>query len=170
MFHLYWQISSRGTSRKSTRLRWVVSARNRQHWRRFTASRCSTEQLLKSLRFSHTTADLKHNFYSSTVISKCNLTEQPKTFISPPLRTNFAGLCLEIVDRRVDLIEAKQGHSLHADETPYETTTDYKDMIDSTGNRTATVDTSGLFDDIGKSRSRIIRITICLCSITIIRT
>ena len=169
MFHLYWQISSRGTLGKSTRLRQVDSARNRQHWRRFTASRCSTEQLLKSLRFSHTTADLKHNFYSSK-ISKCNLTEQPKTFISPPLRTNFAGLCLEIIDRRVDLIEAKQGHSLHADETPYETTTDYKDMIDSTGNRTATVDTSGLFDDIGKSRSRIIRITICLCSITIIRT
>lgn len=159
---------------KSTRLRQVDSARNRQHWRRFTASRCSTEQLLKSLRFSHTTADLKHNFHArnfySSKISKCNLTEQPKTFISPPLRTNFAGLCLEIVDRRVDLIEAKQGHSLHADETPYETTTDYKDMIDSTGNRTATVDTSGLFDDIGKSRSRIIRITICLCSITVIRT
>ena len=169
MFHLYWQISSRGSSGKSTRLRWVVSARNRQHWRRFTASRCSTEQLLKSSRFSHTTADLTHNFYSSK-ISKCHLSEQPKTYISPPLRTNFASLCLEIVDRRVDLIEVKQGYSLHADENPYETTTDYKDMIKSTGNGTATVDTSGLFDDLGKSRSRISRITICLCSITIIRT
>lgn len=169
MFHLYWQISSRGTSGKSTRLRWVVSARNRQHWRRFTASRCFTEQLLKSSRFSHTTADLTHNF-SSSKISKCHLSEQPKIFISPPQRTNFAGLCLEIVDRRVDLIEAKQGHSLHADENPYETTTDYTDMMDNTGNRTATVDTSGLFDDLGKSPSRIGRITICLCSITIIRT
>ena len=90
--------------------------------------------------------------------------------MSPPLRTNFAGLYLEIVDRRVDLIEAKQGYSLHADENPYETTTDYKDMIESTGNRTATLDTSGLFDDLGKSRPRISRITIYLCSITIIRT
>lgn len=90
---------------------------------------------------------MTHNFYSSK-ISKCHLSEQPKTYISPPLRTNFASLCLEIVDRRVDLIEVKQGYSLHADENPYETTTDYKDMIKSTGNGTATVDTSGLFDDL----------------------
>lgn len=169
MFHLHWQISSRGTLGKSTRLRQVDSARNRQHWRRFTASRCSTEQLLKSSTFSHTTADLTHNFDLSK-ISKCLLSEQPKTFISLPLKTNFAGLCLEIVDRRVDLIEAKQGYSLHADENPYETTRDYKEMMESTGNRTETVDTSGLFDDLGKSRSRISRITICLCSITKIRT
>lgn len=90
--------------------------------------------------------------YSSFKNSKCKITKPSNLSSSPLPRQNFADLLyVERVDREVDSVEVKESKFFTGD-VKYETTMeiDCKDTTESIGRRNPTLNTCGLFDDLGK--------------------
>lgn len=146
----YWQFFLAWYSGKSTRFWEVGCGWNRQRWRRLFRRR-SKEYFPNSSRLNHTTADLTYD-WSSLKNSKCKIAKPSSLSTSPLSRPTLANLCLEGFDRRVDPVEVKE-NIRYIGEVKYEKTMEIdckETTAASTGSRHQTLNTCGLFDDLGK--------------------
>lgn len=158
-FYLFHSSSSEGNRGILCVFTELACGWRRQRWRRIFTLRRPEEKFPKSSRLSHTTAVSTHNSLFKN--SKCKNSKPSQHSASLPLiETIPVGLCVERVDRQVDSIEAKE-NILYTGEVHVNNETKMehcKETTENIGNESPTLNTCGLFDDLGKlnciSRSR----------------